>query len=137
MENIFPMSFFGVMEHLPVHLAEEALIAGAVQFRWMYLLTLKRYVSNHARPEASIAKGYLMEECMNFCTLYLNTMETKLNRPACSDDGGRPACSDDDRGSDFGRSITKGVKTRLDDVTLTQAHRYVLVNTDTVILFQK
>ncbi|VVA40571.1 PREDICTED: transposon [Prunus dulcis] len=77
MEKIFPMSFFGVMEHLPVHLAEEALIAGAVQFRWMYpieryLLTLKRYVRNRAHPEASIAKGYLMEECMNFCALYLN-----------------------------------------------------------------
>ncbi|KAL0412265.1 UNVERIFIED_CONTAM: hypothetical protein Slati_3816200 [Sesamum latifolium] len=24
------------MEHLPIHLAEEVLIAGAVQYRWMY-----------------------------------------------------------------------------------------------------
>ena len=36
LENIFPLSFFDVMEHLPVHLVEEALIAGPVQFRWMY-----------------------------------------------------------------------------------------------------
>ncbi|XP_062028723.1 uncharacterized protein LOC133744669 [Rosa rugosa] len=34
--KIFPPSFFDVMEHLPVHLVQEALIAGAVQFRWMY-----------------------------------------------------------------------------------------------------
>ncbi|XP_024163775.1 uncharacterized protein LOC112170678 [Rosa chinensis] len=37
LEKIFPPSFFDVMEHLPVHLVQEALIAGAVQFRWMYL----------------------------------------------------------------------------------------------------
>ncbi|XP_073102509.1 uncharacterized protein [Elaeis guineensis] len=36
LEKIFPPSFFDIMEHLPIHLAEEALIAGAVQFRWMY-----------------------------------------------------------------------------------------------------
>ncbi|KAK0596884.1 hypothetical protein LWI29_019852 [Acer saccharum] len=33
LEKIFPMSFFDVMEHLPIHLAEEALISGPVQFR--------------------------------------------------------------------------------------------------------
>ncbi|XP_040364493.1 uncharacterized protein LOC121050025 [Rosa chinensis] len=36
LEKIFPPSFFDVMEHLPIHLVQEALIAGAVQFRWMY-----------------------------------------------------------------------------------------------------
>ncbi|KAM2881527.1 hypothetical protein COP2_014599 [Malus domestica] len=35
-EKIFPMSFFDVMEHLPIHLAEEALVTRAVQFRWIY-----------------------------------------------------------------------------------------------------
>ena len=32
----FPPSFFDSMEHLPVHLAYEASIAGPVQYRWMY-----------------------------------------------------------------------------------------------------
>ncbi|KAL3520097.1 hypothetical protein ACH5RR_018246 [Cinchona calisaya] len=36
MEKIFPPSFFNIMEHLPIHLAVEASMAGAVQFRWMY-----------------------------------------------------------------------------------------------------
>ncbi|KAL0434906.1 UNVERIFIED_CONTAM: hypothetical protein Sradi_0198500 [Sesamum radiatum] len=30
LERVFPPSFFDIMEHLPIHLAEEALIAGAV-----------------------------------------------------------------------------------------------------------
>ena len=34
-EGIFPPSFFD-MEHLPVHLAHEAKLAGPVQYRWMY-----------------------------------------------------------------------------------------------------
>ncbi|KAL0401981.1 UNVERIFIED_CONTAM: hypothetical protein Slati_4228000 [Sesamum latifolium] len=80
------------MEHLPIHLAEEALLAGPVQFRWMYpieryLSTLKRYVRNRAHPEGSIARGYLMEECMNFCSRYLNDVETKENRPPRNYDG--------------------------------------------------
>lgn len=86
LEKIFPPSFFDIMEHLPIHLADEALIAGAVIFQWIYpieryLFTLKEYVRNRACPEASIAKGYLMEECMNFCTQYLNDVESKFNRP--------------------------------------------------------
>ena len=36
LERIFPPSFFDSMEHLPVHLAYEAKIAGPVQYRWMY-----------------------------------------------------------------------------------------------------
>ncbi|XP_042460734.1 uncharacterized protein LOC122044289 [Zingiber officinale] len=36
LERIFPPSFFDIMEHLPIHLVEEALICGAVHFRWMY-----------------------------------------------------------------------------------------------------
>ena len=62
LEKIFPPSFFDIMEHLPIHLADEALLGGASQFRWMYpieryLLTLKQYVRNRAHAEGSIAKG--------------------------------------------------------------------------------
>lgn len=41
LEKIFPPYFFTVMVHLSVHLAEEAKIAGPVQFRWMY--PIERY----------------------------------------------------------------------------------------------
>ena len=36
LEKIFPPSFFDVMEHLTVHLPDEAILGGPVQFRWMY-----------------------------------------------------------------------------------------------------
>ncbi|XP_028080667.1 uncharacterized protein LOC114282220 [Camellia sinensis] len=76
LERIFPPSFFDIMEHLPIHLAEEAKIAGPV-----YLMTLKSYMRNRSHPEGSIAEGYLVEECMTFCLRYLDDVESKLNRP--------------------------------------------------------
>ena len=36
LEKIFPLAFFDIMVHLPVHLADEAALAGPVQYRWMY-----------------------------------------------------------------------------------------------------
>ncbi len=36
LERIFPPAFFDSMEHLPVHLAYEALIGGPVHYRWMF-----------------------------------------------------------------------------------------------------
>jgi len=126
LEKIFPPSFFDVMEHLPIHLVEEALIGGAVQFRWMYpierfLLTLKNYVRQHACPEASIAKGYLMEECMSFCSQYLKDVESKSNRP--------PRRKSDDH--------KKGKPFILPEVTRAQIHRWVLFHTKAVTPYLK
>ena len=42
---------------------------------------LKSYVRNKACPEGSIAEGYIDNECLNFCSLYYNNMETIWNRP--------------------------------------------------------
>ncbi|KAL0663165.1 hypothetical protein Bca4012_100002 [Brassica carinata] len=36
LEKIFPPAIFDVMEHLHVHLPDEALLGGPVQYRWMY-----------------------------------------------------------------------------------------------------
>jgi hypothetical protein len=36
LEMIFPPSFFDIMMHLPVRLAEEAKLGGPVCYRWMY-----------------------------------------------------------------------------------------------------
>ena len=69
------------MVHLAVHLPEEALLRGHVQYGWMYpverrLYTLKRYVRNRARPEGSIAEAYIADECLTFCTKYMDDFET-------------------------------------------------------------
>ncbi|CAN1800359.1 hypothetical protein LINPERHAP1_LOCUS22506, partial [Linum perenne] len=60
LELIFPPAFFDVMDHLAVHLPQEAKLGGPVQYRWMYpierfLGTLKGFVRNRARTEGSIA----------------------------------------------------------------------------------
>jgi len=36
LEKVFIPAFFDVMEHLPIHLANEAMITGPVQYRSMY-----------------------------------------------------------------------------------------------------
>ncbi|KAL0404289.1 UNVERIFIED_CONTAM: hypothetical protein Sradi_2069700 [Sesamum radiatum] len=92
LERIFPPSFFDIIEHLPIYLAEEALIAGAVQYRWMYpierfLMTLKKYMRNKAHPEGSIAKGYVLEGCMTFCSRCLSDVESNVYKLPQNNDG--------------------------------------------------
>ncbi|WMV38457.1 hypothetical protein MTR67_031842 [Solanum verrucosum] len=75
LEKLFPPSFFDVMEHLPVHLASEAKIAGPIHYRWMYyverwLYFLKSLIGNRACPEGSIAEGYIAIECMTLCSRF-------------------------------------------------------------------
>jgi hypothetical protein len=85
LEKISPSDFFDVMMHLAVHLLEEALLRGPVQYGWMYPIerwsyTLKRYVRKRARPEGSIAEAYKAEECLTFCSRYMEDVETRFNR---------------------------------------------------------
>ncbi|XP_030936242.1 uncharacterized protein LOC115968027 [Quercus lobata] len=87
LEKIFPPSFFTMMVHLVMHLAAEAKIGGPVHYRWMYpieryLSRLKSYVRNRAASEGSIAEGYIVEECLTFCSWYMEEVETIFNRPS-------------------------------------------------------
>ncbi|XP_048494556.1 uncharacterized protein LOC125494787 [Beta vulgaris subsp. vulgaris] len=87
-----PPSCFDVMLHLSVHLADEVFLGGLVHFHWMYpgeryLYKLKLYVHNKARPEGSIAEGYIVDECMTLCSRYLDDVETKFNRLERNCDG--------------------------------------------------
>ena len=71
LEKIYPPSFFDVMVHLAVHLPDEALLRGPVQYGWMCpierrLGTFKGYVRNRARPEGSIAEAYIATEALTF-----------------------------------------------------------------------
>ncbi|CAN1121606.1 hypothetical protein LINPERHAP2_LOCUS866 [Linum perenne] len=86
MELIYPPSFFDVMVHLAVHLPLETKLGGPVQYRWMYpierfLSILKGFVRNKARPEGSIAEAYVVDECLTFCSMYLDGIETQFNAP--------------------------------------------------------
>ena len=52
-----------------------------------YLCTLKGYVTNKARPEGSIAKAYIVNECLTFVSMYLRGIETKYNKDECNYNG--------------------------------------------------
>ncbi|GKF10984.1 hypothetical protein Tco_0048910 [Tanacetum coccineum] len=83
LERIFPPSFFDIMTHLLIHLPLESKKGGPFQYRWMFpferkIRTLKGYVKNIA-PEGCIAKRSLDNECLNFCSMYLNDVETIFN----------------------------------------------------------
>ncbi|XP_020271111.1 uncharacterized protein LOC109846297 [Asparagus officinalis] len=139
LERIFPPSIFDVMLHLVVHLSSEAILGGPVRFRWMYpverqLYTYKSYIRNRARPEGSIAEGYIADECMTLCSMYLKGFETKFNRLERN-------YEDDNREyhkrqlSIFrhsGRALGAATTRYLDEREWLQAHIYVLKNCDEV-----
>ena len=57
-----------------------------VFFPRRYLGKLKRYVSNRARPEGSIAEAYILKECINNWSLYNDGIETVYNRRERNED---------------------------------------------------
>ncbi|XP_052172287.1 uncharacterized protein LOC127788215 [Diospyros lotus] len=92
----------------------------------MFLLTLKEYVRTRSHPEGSIAEGYLAEECLTFCARYLDDVETKFNRPVRNYE------------SAHGQPIPKkGKLVTLDEISLQQAHHYVLANCSTISSYRE
>ena len=80
------------MVHLAVHLPDEALLRGPVQYGWMYpterrLGTFKHFIHNKARPEGSIAEAYTTYECMTQCSTHFSEIITKFTRPERNLDG--------------------------------------------------
>ncbi|XP_038698007.1 uncharacterized protein LOC119995565 [Tripterygium wilfordii] len=135
-KRIFPSSFFTIMVHLVVHLVSEAMIAGPVQYCWMYpveryLSTLKSYVRNKARPEGSIAEAYIVAECLTFCSRYLEDAEMMPNRSMRNHADNEVEIIEGSTlfpivGKPYGN--TQGFL--MDEKMWIQAHRYVLFNCD-------
>ena len=114
------------------------------------LSRLKSYVRNRAHPEGSIAEGYLAQESLTFCSRYLSGVETIFTRPIRNDDEddqneieehnklcpGRPL----GRKKHIGISLGKRKRSSnivLDEMSLKQAHRYVLFNVASVSPFRE
>ncbi|GJX36695.1 hypothetical protein Tco_0248252 [Tanacetum coccineum] len=97
LELIYPPAFFDIMIHLVIHLPLEAIFGGPIRPRWMYpferyMKKLKNYVRNKAKPEGSIAKGYVAEEALTFSSHYFRDVTTKFNRPDRNVDCPPPTC---------------------------------------------
>ncbi|WMV09095.1 hypothetical protein MTR67_002480, partial [Solanum verrucosum] len=123
MERIFPPSFFDIIEHLVIHLAEEAMLGGLSQYHSMwFLLSLKNFVSSRSHPECCIAEGQWIQEIMTFCSRYLDDVETKSNRPLRNN-----TLSNETMDLEGHRS-SKEKGFILDDITHAQAHKHVLFN---------
>ena len=94
----------------------------------------KGYVRNKAHPEASIAEGYLSEECMTFCSWYLHDMKTRMNRHEHDFDGGYVAsCKKISIFITNGRSLGASDWEVLDAEEWSQAKDYVLQNCEEVL----
>ncbi|GJV46406.1 hypothetical protein Tco_1430942 [Tanacetum coccineum] len=97
LELIYPPALFDIMIHLVIHLPLEALEGGPIRPRWMfpferYMKKLKGYVRNKAKPEGSIAEGYVAEEALTFSSHYFQDVTTKFNRPDSNVDPPPPTC---------------------------------------------
>ena len=94
---------------------------------------LKSYVRNRSRPEGCIAEGYIAEECLTFCSLYLSDeVETKHDKVGRNKDGCENTMQELNVFSNSGRLLGNGNVKVLDDETLAKAHQYVLFNCDSI-----
>ncbi|XP_062075803.1 uncharacterized protein LOC133779922 [Humulus lupulus] len=142
LEKLFPPAFFDIMVHLVIHLAYEARIAGPSVYRCMYpieryLSKLKSYVRNKSKPEGCIVEGYLADECLTFCSRYMEGVETKFNRKPRNyidvEPNGKTLPIFQTTGRHLGKIDTK----TLDEDTKVKAHRYVLFNCNTIDSFNE
>ncbi|GAU48783.1 hypothetical protein TSUD_406260 [Trifolium subterraneum] len=139
LERIFPPGFFDSMEHIPIHLPNEAILGGPVQYRWMYpferlMGDSKRSVKNKARVEGSICTSYLHRETTYFCSHYFKTFNllpsTSLrNNPQLDHENVQPKLS---ILSKCGRPSGKPQVYWLLDKEWKSAHVHVLINCDEV-----
>ena len=75
LEKIFPPGFFTPMTHLLLHLPNEVLLGGPVQYHWQYdperqNKHLRQKCGNKAKIEASIAEAVILEEVSDLRTSY-------------------------------------------------------------------
>ena len=76
---------------------------------------------NKTYPEGCVAEGYMVEECLTFCSRYFKSVETVFNRPV----------------RDVEESTGAVVSITLDSNSWIQAHPYVLFNCEEITPFRE
>ena len=84
LEKIFPLAFSNVMVHLALHLPDDTLLRGPIQYGCMYpierrLGTLKNLLRNRAWSEGSIVEDYLESETLAFWERFMDDIKTRYN----------------------------------------------------------
>ncbi|WMV19187.1 hypothetical protein MTR67_012572 [Solanum verrucosum] len=93
LEKIFPCGFFDVMEHLPIHLVQEARLEGSVQTRWMYpferkIDRIKQTIKQRGKIEGSFVQGHIGRETDDFYSYYFSDdVSCRRNMPNHNDEG--------------------------------------------------
>lgn len=95
------------------------------------MCTLKKYVRNKSHPEGSIAEGYIVEEALSYCSMYLDNIETRRTRGSRNADSiGRGVAGGLSIFSSLGHSKGKQKQIKLDQQVWEQCRRTVLFNCD-------
>uniref|UniRef100_A0A803MKH3 Transposase-associated domain-containing protein n=1 Tax=Chenopodium quinoa TaxID=63459 RepID=A0A803MKH3_CHEQI len=98
-----------------------------------YLGTLKKYIRNRAHPEGCIAEGYLVDECLTFCSRYMSDIDTKFNRKGRNDDDTLNDVTLRNKLDIFrplGHALGEGAPRHLSFEECDQIHLYNLLNCD-------
>ncbi|KAK1694274.1 hypothetical protein QYE76_010971 [Lolium multiflorum] len=127
LEIYFPPAFCDICVHLLLHVVDDIRQIGPTFLHNMMPFemqngVMKGYVRNRARPDASMAKGFLTYECISFCQNYLSTEDDE-------DHVGLPPRTHLGRLAGVGhregyRSVHVGIANRRDDGD--RAHRVAL-----------
>ena len=124
-ENTFPTSILTIQVHTLVHLVDEVAMARVVNTRWMFYLecfmkVLKGFVRQKARPEGSMAEGWLVQESCVWISEYLGRVDTTMPMLWST--------KDDERLIDEVRQ-GKGLRFRLTEERREKIQSYCIANT--------
>ena len=76
LEMYFPSAFFDIMVHLLVHIVDDIIDLGPTFMHNMLAFErMNDLVRNRAHPDASVVQGDITEECILFCTNYLDVKD--------------------------------------------------------------
>lgn len=83
-----------------------------------------------------MAEGYIAEECMTMCSMYMNEVETQFNKMERNYNWRKQIPQDSlFVFSEDSHLIGKGIYECLDDQSFKQVHSYVLKNSDEILPF--
>ena len=123
-EKHFPTTILTIQMHLLVHIVDKVSLVGIVHYRWMFFLerfmkTLKSFVRQKARPEGSMAEGWLVQESLVFITEYLSSVDPEMPKLWSKDTDNRVS-GEEPQG--------KGIMRKMDNALRDKIHKFCILN---------